>query len=550
MPELTNPLVKELCARGAMNQEQAVTLELEMQRSRSSLAVAARAMGVVDEATLLEFLSEKLHVEIYPLKGFTPATGALASFDAETVRKYKVVPLENDGRVLRVGVLDPFAQETIQELRFQTGLFVKPYLVAKYEYDEYVGEHYVAAAQATAAAPQKESLTEDGKPSVVQFVDLLLAQAVNSHASDVHLEPKKESVGVRLRIDGVLQEFPSPPKSMYGAIVARFKIMSGLDIAERRVPQDGRIQAKVSGKNVDVRVSVIPLVEGESIVLRILERDKGIVSLPAIGFGEQLLEKYMRFLKQTQGIVLVTGPTGSGKSTTLYASLSAIQSPEDNIITIEDPVEYHLPFAKQIQVNGAVGLDFAAGLRAILRHDPDIVMVGEIRDAETARIAIQAALTGHLVLSTLHTNDASSAVTRLVDMGIEPFLVASAIRGVIAQRLVRKLCPHCKKKVTISENVVRVKLGIAPLAEDVQREAYDAQGCRECVNTGYKGRIGIFEVLELDSTFDALIVGKSSAADLVSHARSCGFKELKDDGLEKVFDGMTTAGEVVRVLGV
>jgi len=549
MPDLTNPLVKELCAQGAMNQEQAVTLELEMQRSRSSIAVAARAMGVVDEQVLLSFLSEKLHVEIFSLLDFIPTADTLASFDADAVRKHKAIPLENDGRILKLGVLDPFGQDAIQELRFQTGLFVKPYLVAKPDFDAFVGRYFAAAQTAGANVP-KELVHEDGKQSVVQFVDLLLAQAVNAHASDVHLEPKKDGVGVRLRIDGVLQDFPSPPRSMYPAIVARFKIMSGLDIAERRVPQDGRIQTKVAGKNVDVRVSVIPLVEGESIVLRILEREKGIVSLPAIGFSEDLLAKYMKFLKQTQGIVLVTGPTGSGKSTTLYASLSVIQTSEDNVITIEDPVEYHLSFAKQIQVNNAVGLDFAAGLRAILRHDPDIVMVGEIRDAETARIAVQAALTGHLVLSTLHTNDAASAVTRLVDMGIEPFLVASAIRGVIAQRLVRKLCAHCKKKTTLSENAVRLKLGIAPLEKDVRHESYEAVGCRECVNTGYKGRIGIFEVLDLDSTFDALVVGKASAADLVAHAKAKGFKELKDDGLVKVLTGQTTVGEIVRVLGV
>lgn len=543
-----NPIIEEMCQKGLLTDEQGVTLELEMQRSKASIASALRSLGIIEEDTLLSFLSEKLHIERFLFEGFVINKEVISLVSSDFATQHKVVPLEDSGNMLKVGLLDPFRAEALQELRFETGMFIKPFLISKNEFDNFVLENYADAGQRPII--KKESFAEDGKPSIIKFVNLLLAQAVNTRASDVHIEPKKDAVSVRLRIDGVLQEFQAPPKSMYNAIVARFKIMSGLDIAERRVPQDGRIQAKIGGKNVDVRVSVIPLVEGESLVLRILEREKGIVSLQSIGFSEDLLYSYLRFLKQTQGIVLVTGPTGSGKSTTLYASLHEIQSVEKNIITIEDPVEYHLSFAKQIQVNHQVGLDFAQGLRAILRHDPDIVMVGEIRDKETAEIAIQAALTGHLVLSTLHTNDAASAVTRLVDMGIEPFLVASSIRGVIAQRLVRILCPNCKKKITVGENEIRIKLGLEPFKRDHQFDIFESVGCRECVKTGYRGRIALFEVLELDSTFDGLIVEKASASDITDYALTKEFSVLKEDGFRKIISGLTSINEVLRVLGV
>lgn len=545
--EIKNPIVEEMVKLGMINTEQGVTLELEMQRSQASVASAARSLAITDENVLLDFLSEKMHIDRMNITNIEIDEEIIKAVSSDSVFKYNVIPLEKNGSILKVGILDPFNMDSLVQLRADTGLFIKPYLVSKDEFDSFVMLHYADAVKRPIL--KKENFSDEGKPSIIKFVNLLLAQAVNTHASDVHIEPKKEDVQVRLRIDGVLQEFQAPPKSMYNAIVARIKIMAGLDIAERRIPQDGRIQAKIGVKLVDVRVSVIPLVEGESIVLRILERDKGIISLPAIGFSEDLLSRYLKFLKQTQGIVLVTGPTGSGKSTTLYASLSEIQGVDKNIITIEDPVEYHLGFAKQIQVNTQVGLTFAGGLRAVLRHDPDIIMVGEIRDMETAEIATQAALTGHLVLSTLHTNDASSAITRLVDMGIEPFLVASSIRGVIAQRLARVLCRKCRRKVQVRENDVRIKLGLEPNRKETVVEIYESRGCQDCVNTGYRGRSALFEVLEIDSAYDNMIVEKASASDLQAYAKTKGFTTLKEDGLSKILSGLTSIDEVLRVLG-
>ncbi|MFC1514742.1 GspE/PulE family protein [Candidatus Omnitrophota bacterium] len=543
--ELKDPLIKNLVLEGLITQEQAVTLEMEKERSHSTLAEALRGLGLIDEETLVGFLSEKLHIETFSLKGFVPDKAALELFPPGLASKYRVVPLEKDETSLKVGLCDPFKMDVLEELRFHAGLFIKPYLVDKESLDSFIST-YCSEEDKTGA----DELTGDQeKPSVIKLVDLLIAEAATFRASDIHIEPQKNHVSIRFRIDGVLQPFQAPPRYLYGAIVARLKIMSNLDIAERRKPQDGGFQVQVSGRSLDIRVSVIPLVEGESIVLRLLEREKGVLTLEQIGFSKDNLAKYTHFLKQTAGIILVTGPTGSGKSTSLYASLLEIKSVQKNIITIEDPVEYRLDFAKQIQVNASVGLAFAQGLRSILRHDPDIVMVGEIRDLETAQIAIQAALTGHLVLSTLHTNDAPSAVTRLIDMGLEPFLVASSLKGIVAQRLVRVLCDKCRTSKSMPMDELRKILGLDPLSSREQVDVFGPVGCQTCSRTGFKGRIAIFEILELDSTFDNLIVEKSSSDDIKAHALARQFKTLREDGLVKIAEGKTSVEEVLRVLG-
>ncbi|MBN2120395.1 MAG: Flp pilus assembly complex ATPase component TadA [Candidatus Omnitrophica bacterium] len=543
--QLKDPLIKDLVSQGLITQEQAVTLDIEKERSRSTLAEALRGLGLIDEESLVGFLSRKLHIEVFSLEDFVPDKDALSLLPSGFAAKYRIAPLQKEGEVLKVGFADPFRREPIEELRFHTGLFIKPYLVAKDSLDAFI-ETFCASEDKTGV---EEVKSQDDKPSVIKLVDLLIAEAVNSRASDIHIEPKKNEVSIRFRIDGVLQLFKAPPRYLYSAIVARLKIMANLDIAERRKPQDGGFQVQVSARPIDVRVSVIPLVEGESIVLRLLEREKGVFTLGELGFSKENLEKYRHFLKQTSGIVLVTGPTGSGKSTTLYASLLEIKSVQKNIITIEDPVEYHLDFAKQIQVNPGVGLGFSQGLRSILRHDPDIVMVGEIRDLETAEIAIQAALTGHLVLSTLHTNDASSAVTRLIDMGLEPFLVASSLKGVIAQRLVRVLCDECRQQKDMSLADLEKALGFAISFSDKEIKVFQPQGCQRCNRTGFRGRVAIFEVLELDSTFDNLIVNKASSDEIRSHAQLRGFQTLRQDGFAKIIEGKTSVQEVLRVLG-
>ncbi|MCD6539626.1 MAG: type II/IV secretion system protein [Candidatus Omnitrophica bacterium] len=543
--ELRDSLVKSLVSEGLITQEQAITLEIEKERSQTTLADSIRTLGLMDEETLINFLSSKLHIEIFSLKDFIPAKEVLELVPQEFITKFRIIPLQQEGNILKVGLSDPFKLEPLEELRFHTGLFIKLYLVNKDNLDSFIKTFF---------APSEESQLEEvkvqkEKPSVIKLVDLLIAEAVNLRASDIHIEPRGDKVSIRFRIDGVLHSFKAPPLYLYNAIIARLKIMANLDIAERRRPQDGRFQVQVSNRPIDVRISVIPLVEGESIVLRLLEREKGLFSLEELGFSKENLTKYKQLLKQTAGIILVTGPTGSGKTTTLYASLLKIRSVEKNIITIEDPVEYHLDFAKQIQVNPAVGLTFASGLRSILRHDPDIVMVGEIRDRETAQIAIQASLTGHLVLSTLHTNDAPSAVTRLIDMGLEPFLVASSLKGVIAQRLVRVLCSNCKRERSISLSQLRKSLGLEPLPSDKQVGIFEPSGCQECSRTGFKGRVAIFEVLELDSGFDNLIVEKASSDEIRVYAQKKGFRTLKEDGFSKIVEAKTSLQEVLRVLG-
>ncbi|HEY5514207.1 MAG TPA: type II secretion system ATPase GspE, partial [Geomonas sp.] len=373
---------------------------------------------------------------------------------------------------------------------------------------------------------------------VIRLLNSILFQAVKERASDIHIEPFERELEVRFRIDGLLYKMLSPPKVIQEALTSRVKIMAGLNIAEKRLPQDGRIRVKVAGRDVDIRVSLIPTFFGERVVLRLLDKQRGILNLREIGLSEASDAFMERLLSRTSGIILVTGPTGSGKTTTLYAALSQINSPEKNIITIEDPIEYQLKGVGQIQVNPKIELTFANGLRSILRQDPDIVMIGEIRDAETAEIAMQASLTGHLVLSTLHTNDAATAVTRLIDMGIEPFMVASSLSAVLAQRLVRVICPHCKESYTPDREYPGVEL--PPLL-------YRGRGCEKCFQLGSKGRIGIYELLPIDAELCSMIIRQSPSGAIKDYAISKGMRTLREDGLDKVRQGITTIEEVLRV---
>jgi len=377
---------------------------------------------------------------------------------------------------------------------------------------------------------------------IVKLVNMLITRAVESRTSDIHIEPFEHSVKVRYRIDGALTEIESLPKRIQPAVISRIKIMSRLNIAERRLPQDGRIKLRVSGRDIDLRVSTIPTIYGESIVMRILDRSSAMIMLEQLGFPAAAVEKYRKLINTPYGMILVTGPTGSGKTTTLYASLSQINSDDKKIITIEDPIEYQIDGINQIQIKPQIGLTFANGLRHIVRQDPDVIMVGEIRDIETAEIAIHSALTGHLVFSTLHTNDAPGAVTRLLDMGIEGFLVSSSTIGVLAQRLVRVICPTCKETYKpdqkMIDNYEMVHEGI---------ESYHGAGCDECRNTGYRGRTGIFELMTVDSKIRQLILDKASADIIRNQAVASGMEVLKENGLEKVSQGITTIEEVLRV---
>ena len=383
------------------------------------------------------------------------------------------------------------------------------------------------------------------KPPVIRFVDLLLSQAVKSRASDVHIEPQERSMIIRMRIDGVLRDMVPPARKMQAAVLTRIKILSEMNIAERRLPQDGRFKMKTSGRDIDVRVSAIPTIYGEKIVLRILDTSSASHDIADLGFGPKLLEEFKTILAQPHGIIIVTGPTGSGKSTTLYSALNYLKDPTRNITTVEDPVEYRLAGINQIQIKHEINLDFAKCLRAILRQDPDIILVGEIRDKETVEIAIKASLTGHLVLSTFHTNDAPSAISRLMYMGIEPFLLGSSLNLIIAQRLVRKICEHCKEPVTLSEEVLR-RLNI-DLKDNKEAVFYQGKGCNLCGNTGCMGRLPIFEFLVMDLDMRDKLVNRATESEIRAQSRQKGYGGLLESGVSKMLLGLTTAEEVLRV---
>ena len=378
---------------------------------------------------------------------------------------------------------------------------------------------------------------------VIKLVNHIISQAIESRASDIHLEPFADDLLLRYRIDGILHELEPPPKRLSSAITTRIKIMSKLDISERRLPQDGRIKLKILGKDIDMRVSTLPTLHGESVVMRILDRGNLVLDLSQMGFPEKELQQIQSLIKKPYGKFLVTGPTGSGKTTTLYAALSKINTPDKKIITIEDPVEYQMRGINQIHVKSQIGLNFADGLRSIVRQDPDVIMVGEIRDPETAEISIQAALTGHLVFSTVHTNDAAGAVTRLLDMGIENFLLSSALLGVLAQRLVRVICPDCKEEAPLTPTL-KLEMGIL---EKENVKAYHGKGCNACSHTGFRGRCGIYELLVIDDSIRELILKKATAQMICDQARGKGMSTLREDGWDKVVKGITTVEEILRV---
>ncbi|WP_243369897.1 type II secretion system ATPase GspE [Geotalea sp. SG265] len=394
------------------------------------------------------------------------------------------------------------------------------------------------SAIATEFNEPKDLLDLTDEAPVIRLLNSILFQAVKERASDIHIEPFERELEVRFRIDGILYKMLEPPKVVQEALISRVKIMSGLNIAEKRLPQDGRLRVIVAGRDVDIRVSIIPTFFGERVVLRLLDKQRGVISLANIGLSENNVIAMERLLSRSNGIILVTGPTGSGKTTTLYAALNRVNSPEKNIITIEDPVEYQLKGVGQIQVNPKIDLTFAHGLRSILRQDPDIIMVGEIRDVETAEIAMQASLTGHLVLSTLHTNDAATAVTRLIDMGIEPFMVASSLAAVMAQRLVRVICPHCREEYKPEREYPGITLPTV---------LYRGRGCEKCFNLGTMGRIGIYEFLPIDGELVSMIIRQAPAGAIKEYAVSRGMKTLREDGLAKAAAGITTIEEVLRV---
>ena len=478
-------------------------------------------------------------------------------------KRHNLLPIRVDGDAVIVATANPSLIGPIDDLRLLFGKAVRAVVAPAPLIADAINSVYDRASGSTAELVSgldverldlmateleepEDLLDASDEAPIIRLVNQLIFQAVKDRTSDIHIEPFERQLVVRFRIDGILYDIVKPPKRFQPVILSRVKIMAGLNIAEKRLPQDGRIRTKIAGKDVDIRVSVIPTAFGERIVMRLLDRSATLLPLDDLGLAGQNLKTVQRLIHQSHGIILVTGPTGSGKTTTLYASLQKINSNEKNIITIEDPIEYQLHGVGQIQVNPKIDLTFASGLRSILRQDPDVIMVGEIRDMETAEIAIHAALTGHLVFSTLHTNDSFGAVTRLVDMGIEPFLVSSSVIAVMAQRLLRRVCAKCRTRIQPTSEQLR-EVGISPAQAATGTVFHAGTGCPDCKQTGYRGRIGIHELLVVDDDIRALIMKNADAATIRRDATSRGMLTLRDDGTRKVLEGLTTIEEVMRV---
>jgi len=520
-------------------------------------------LGYISQAQLNEALSHQAGIGKIDLSRISISSDVISLVPAELVSKYNIMPLsQNNGR-LEVAMIDPFQPQVIEDLRLVTGCSVRRYYAEPREMEnailKFYGSNVARMMDDLVPAEQRveaKQLDNNGdyspaklhelarEPSLVNLVNLVILEAIEARASDIHIEPFENQVKIKYRIDGMLVERTPSSKRLQAAIISRIKIMAGMNIAERFVPQDGHIEFAGKKGRVDLRVSTVPTVFGESIELRILDRTISLMKLHDLGMNDQCLEGFNQCLQRTHGIVLVTGPTGCGKTTTLYASLNKIYSPAVKMITIEDPVEYQLEGINQMPVNPKRGLTFATGLRHILRHDPDIVMVGEIRDRETANIAIRAALTGHLVFSTLHTNDAPGAVTRLIDMGVEPFLLASSLEAVLAQRLVRTICPDCKVSYKPDEHIIKSLNGSMKILPDTK--FYHGAGCNECGQTGMSGRIGIYELLRITGTLRELIAKRPTTEQIIKAAPPDHIS-MVNDGLAKVAEGITTPEEIFRV---
>ncbi|MBI2369410.1 MAG: type II secretion system ATPase GspE [Deltaproteobacteria bacterium] len=549
-----------LLERSALTPEQ-LAEGLRIQRERGGrIGEILLEQKVIREGDLLEALGAQLGVPVlHEIPDGELDPQLTARVPITFAKKHSLLPLRRDGLRILAATADPCDLPPLDDLAVLLGAPVSPLIAPPRailtainrvyergsEAGERMGELDVEALDAVASEleePQDLLEAADEAP-VIKFVNSLLFQAVKDRASDIHVEPFERELAIRYRIDGMLYQLAAPPRRFHAPIVARIKVMAGLDIAEKRLPQDGRIKIKIAGRDIDIRISIVPTAFGERVVLRLLDKLNLLLDLEQIGFAGDRLKHLLRLIQRPNGILLVTGPTGSGKTTTLYAALSRINSPEKNIITIEDPIEYQLMGVGQIPVTPKVGLTFANGLRSILRQDPDIIMVGEIRDPETAEIAIHASLTGHLVFSTLHTNDAAGALTRLLDMGIEPYLVSSSLNGIIAQRLVRLVCPECRVEYRPSPEEV-AELGLR--AQDGLR-FYRGAGCAKCLQSGYRGRTAIYELLLVSDAIRALIARRADAASIRREAIGQGMIVLREDGARKVQEGLTTVEEVLRV---
>jgi type IV pilus assembly protein PilB len=550
-PGPTPRLLELLVREGLLTPEQAQRATAEHRRTGERSTSVLTRLGLISEEDLLDFFSRKYGLPVINLERLEVPAEVIRLLRKDIVLKHQIFPVRHVGNTLTVALSDPMVVLAMDDAQFATGLHVVPVLATSAAIRDAIEKHYnldgaarideflknepqgVADALELVDRAQTVDISEPEEEAaeapIIRVVNMILADAIRKRASDIHLEPCEDVFLVRYRIDGVLHDAMTPPKPMEAAILSRVKVMGRMDIAERRLPQDGRISVKFAGKDVDIRASSLPSMFGEKIVLRILDKSRVVLDLQKLGFEADDLEQFKRTIRTPHGMVLVTGPTGSGKSTTLYAAVSEIRSPEINIMTAEDPVEFNLPRVTQLQIRDDIGLTFTAALRSFLRQDPDVILVGEIRDTETAQIAIRAALTGHLVFSTLHTNDAPSTVIRLLDMGIAPFLVSSSLLMVVAQRLVRRICLECRERTEVSPDLLR----------DV--------GFGACAQTGYRGRTAIYEILPINPELQDAVVKRRPSKELAEIAAQQGMRTLRAAGLRKVAAGVTTLDEVVRV---
>jgi len=570
MQERRRKLGDILLERGLISTESIERVLAQQKREYKRFGEILRDMRLVPESDLVKALAEQLHVEIFDLTNYEPDETVSKMIPEDVARRTRSVPIETieNGEVLKVAVLDPLDIAKLDDLKRLAGVEIEPIIGTRNDIDRAIERLYGLSAffkefgelsdeEAIEFIQLDDQTTEDDEYNlqemteiaeeapVVKLVNLIIGKALRDGASDVHIEPSAQYLRIRYRIHGVLiEEEMTPPKRLQSAVITRIKILSDMDIAEKRIPQDGRFHVRLHGMEVDIRVSSLPTYHGEKIVMRLLETSQEQLQLDRVGFPAEPLKRFRQLIQQPNGIILVTGPTGSGKTTTLYSALAEINSPEKNIVTVEDPIEYQLEMINQVQTNPKAGLTFAASLRSILRQDPDIIMVGEIRDVETAQIAVQAALTGHLVFSTLHTNDAVGAVVRLIDMGVPEYLIANTVIGVLAQRLVRTICPNCRMPYDPDPEILRQFASI----EGLQNFTYHhGNGCAECMTTGYAGRTGIYELLVISRRIRDLINEGEDSNVLTDAARSQGLRLLREDGLDKVQKGVTTLEEVLRV---
>lgn len=551
--------------RGLVDAEELRTALNIQVESREKLGKTFVDLGYVSERDCLGVLAEHLNLPFITGADYPPVPALENVLTYRFMKQCKFVPVALENSTLTLAMADPLDDATIESVEQATKFQVKTVLGGESEIMDAIEKYYGTAestldriiegfdAENIEALPDEIEDIEQLKDlaseaPVIRLVNLLISKAIDTRASDIHIEPFEKDLKVRYRIDGILHDVESPPKKLKAAVISRVKIMSKLNIAERRLPQDGRIKLKVLGKDIDLRVSTLPTLYGESVVMRILDKSNtDLYEIRRLGFPEDSLRSFESIIRRPHGILLVTGPTGSGKTTTLYSALSTINLPDKKIITIEDPIEYQMDGVNQIHVNTQIGLTFGTGLRHIVRQDPDVIMVGEIRDLETAEIAIRAALTGHLVFSTLHTNDAPSAITRLVDMGAEDYLIASSLLGALAQRLVRVICPYCKAEVhPVPEMLVEIgfKKGNGQNGED---RFFEGRGCDRCSNTGFRGRVGIYELMIMNDSLRKLTVSKADSNLIRQKALEFGMRSLRDDGWLKVRQGLTTISEVLRV---